>query len=50
MATCNRCGAETQRYDTGYPICTACKDAALAEPAENINPTQNDESLRLTHE
>ena len=50
MAICNRCGTETQLYDTGYPICVACLNATLAKPAENIDPTQNNVPLRLTHE
>jgi hypothetical protein len=50
MATCNRCGTETQLYDTGYPICAACLNTSLAKPAENINLTQNDAPLGLTHE
>ena len=50
MAICNRCGTETQLYDTGYPICAACLNTPLAKPAENINLTQNDAPLGLTHE
>jgi hypothetical protein len=50
MAICNRCGTDTQLYDTGYPICAACLNAALAKPAENGDATQSEAPLRLTHE
>ena len=54
MAICDHCGTETQLYDTGYPICAACLNTSLAKPPaksdENIDLTQNDVSLRLTHE
>jgi hypothetical protein len=36
MATCSLCGAETQLYDTGYPICIACSNAVLRNPTEDI--------------
>jgi len=50
MAICNRCGTETNLYDTGYPICTACLNASLAKPAEKSDLTQSDAPLGLTHE
>jgi hypothetical protein len=50
MATCNRCGAETQLYDTGYPICIACSNNSLAKPAEDVDLTANNALMRLTHE
>jgi hypothetical protein len=52
MATCNRCGAETQLYDTGYPICTSCSAVSLAKPleVEKMYPTSNDVQLGLPHE
>jgi hypothetical protein len=50
MATCYRCGAEIQQYDTGYPICIACLDASPAKPAEKIKLTPNDVQLRLPHD
>jgi DNA-directed RNA polymerase subunit RPC12/RpoP len=50
MAICTRCGTETELYDTGYAICAACLNASLAKPAENVNFTQNDAPLRLSHE
>jgi hypothetical protein len=50
MAICNRCGTETQLYDTGYPICASCLNATLAKPVENIDLTQNNTPLGLTHE
>jgi hypothetical protein len=31
MANCNRCGAETQLYYSGYPICIACSNTPLIE-------------------
>jgi hypothetical protein len=42
MATCNRCGAETQLYDTGCPICIACSSPVPRNPAENIGLTDID--------
>jgi|HubBroStandDraft_6_1064221.scaffolds.fasta_scaffold60902_3 hypothetical protein len=52
MATCNRCGAETQLYDIGYPICTACSADSLAKPVdvEKMYLTPNDVKLGLPHE
>jgi hypothetical protein len=50
MATCNRCGAETQLYDTGYPICIACSNISFAKPAENVDLTEDDAPMRLTHD
>ena len=50
MATCNRCGAETQLYDTGYPICIACSNTVLRNPDENIDLTENNAPLGLAHE
>jgi hypothetical protein len=42
MAICHRCGAETQLYSNGIPICLACSDAADAKS----KPAQNDVQLR----
>ena len=52
MATCNRCGAEAQLYDNGYPMCTACLAALLAKPFEVQKNylTPNDVQLGLPHE
>jgi hypothetical protein len=50
MATCNRCGAETQLYDTGHPICIACSNAVAPNSGENIDATDNDAPLGLAHE
>jgi hypothetical protein len=52
MATCSRCGAETQLYDAGYPICTACSDGSLAKTVEvdEMYLAPNDVKLGLPHE
>ena len=50
MATCSRCGAETQLYDASTPICIACSNTVLWNPAENIDVTENDAPLGLAHE
>src|SRR5437016_14521710 len=35
MANCSRCGAETELYDSGVPICVACADReAQPKPPE----------------
>jgi hypothetical protein len=31
MAKCAKCGAETELFDRGVPICTACSDAMEAK-------------------
>jgi hypothetical protein len=46
----NRCGAATQLYDTGYPICIACSNNPLAKHAEDIDLTENIAPMRLTHD
>jgi hypothetical protein len=50
MTICTRCGAETQLYDMGYPICAACLNTSLSKPAENVDLTNDDAPLRLTHD
>jgi hypothetical protein len=50
MATCYHCGAETQLYDMGFPICIACSNASPAKPAEKIELMQNDVQLQLPHD
>jgi hypothetical protein len=45
MAACKRCGAETQLYSNGVPLCIPCSDGV----AEKATPTPNDVQLRLPH-
>jgi hypothetical protein len=33
MATCKRCGTETQLHSHGMPICVACSNASEAKAA-----------------
>jgi hypothetical protein len=35
MAKCSNCGAETQLYEYGVPICMKCADARDAEFRDN---------------
>jgi hypothetical protein len=46
MATCYRCGAETQLYSMELPICITCA-AALAAKSKAI---PNDVQLSLPHD
>ena len=46
MAPCKQCGAGTQLYSNGVPICLACADALVAKP----ELTPNDVQLKLPHE
>jgi len=44
MATCKQCGAETELYSNGVPVCLAC--AAASAKSET---TANDVQLSLPH-
>jgi hypothetical protein len=46
MATCKQCGAGTQLYSNGIPICLACSDHLEAK----TKPATNDVQLSLPHE
>jgi hypothetical protein len=46
MEICERCGAETQLYFNGIPICIACSPASDESP----KPISNDVQLSLPHE
>jgi hypothetical protein len=35
MASCSRCEAETELYDSGVPICLACANREAKRPPEN---------------
>jgi hypothetical protein len=35
MASCSRCGAETELYDSGVPVCLACADREAKRPPKN---------------
>ena len=45
MATCNQCGAGTELYTNGIPVCFACAAASAAKS----EPTANDVQLTLPH-
>ncbi len=50
MASCHRCGAETQLYCCGIPTCPACLDAAEAKGEVIPNITQHVTATKLTME
>src|ERR1700691_3888671 len=45
MAACKRCGAETQLYSSGVPVCIPCSDGAAAK----ATPTPSDVQLSPPH-
>jgi hypothetical protein len=45
MATCKQCGAETELYSNGVPVCLACTAASAAKSES----TTNDVQLSLPH-
>ena len=45
MATCKQCGAETELYSNGIPVCLAC----VATWGAKSEPTANDVQLSLPH-
>ena len=46
MATCYRCGAETQKNNMELPICSSCADILAANPQS----IPNEVHLGLPHE
>ena len=40
MAKCNRCGAKTELYDNGTPVCIACVDLK-SDPSSNAHAIVN---------
>ena len=40
MAKCHRCGAKTELYDNGTPVCIACVDLK-SDPSSNANALVN---------
>ncbi len=49
MATCKRCGAETQLYSHGVPLCVACSNGLTAK-AKASSDVPNEVNLGLPHE
>jgi hypothetical protein len=45
MAKCIKCGAETQLYDAGVPICINCSDQLEARRTER----ERERKFRLIH-
>jgi hypothetical protein len=44
MAKCSRCGADTQMYSSGVPICISCSDIFTVKP----KPSAKDTGVFLT--
>jgi len=51
MATCVRCGTETELHDNGVPICVACTEdtAGRIKQDQNVSQFLNDIQLGLPH-
>jgi len=48
MATCTKCGADTERYENGNPICAKCSEkieAARKQTAEVMKEQHPNEGL-----
>jgi hypothetical protein len=45
MAACKRCGAETQLYSNGVPLCIPCSDGVAVKATATLNDIQ----LSLPH-
>jgi hypothetical protein len=41
MATCKRCGAETQFYSNGVPLCIPCSDGVAVKATPIPNDVQS---------
>ena len=47
MAKCSRCGADTQMYSNGIPICISCSDSFAAKPKPSAKETGVFLTIRL---
>jgi hypothetical protein len=52
MATCFRCGAETQLHNNETPVCVACMDTLTTQstPIWTIMRLPNGTQLKLPHD
>lgn len=51
MASCHRCGTETQLYDNETPVCVACADAPAAQTKPTLDTRfLNEAQLGLPHD
>jgi len=47
MAMCHQCGAETQTYSNGVPICISCSDTSASKPKPSAKATGVFLTIRL---